>query len=302
MREQIYAKAFEILRKRKEKAERETFNIEENLLNFADYAENEKKINMLTAKCGIAIAKKINCNKEKAEKAKLIETRKKLLVKYGYTEKDLEPIYFCSKCSDTGYIEKKECQCLKKILTDLLIEDSQILCEGFLENVDPKNQKAYAFAKEFCDKYPNVTRKNIILSGFTGTGKTYLASAIARRLMEKQIPVLFLTSLKLSEKLLDNFLTREDSDLVEDILSEKDVIILDDLGAEPMRRNVTIEYLLSLLNYRNLSGKTTIITTNLDFKKLKGRYGERFFSKIADEKKFYRIELVGSDKRFLIKK
>jgi len=302
MREQIYAKAFEILRKRREKAERETSNIEENLLSFADYAENEKKINTLTVKCGIASAKKINCDKEKKEKARLIEIRKKLLVKYGYKEKDLIPKYSCTKFFDTGFIEKTECQCLKKILTDLLIEDSQIFCEGSLENIDPKNRKAYAFAKEFCDKYPNVARKNIILFGFAGSGKTYLATAIARRLMEKRVPVSFLTSLKLNEKLLDNFLTRENSDLVEDILSEKEVIVLDDLGAEPMRRNVTIEYLLSLLNYRNLSGKTTIITTNLDFKDLQKRYGERFMSKIADERKFYRIELVDDDKRFHIKK
>ncbi|HPG92111.1 MAG TPA: ATP-binding protein [Clostridia bacterium] len=301
MKEQIYAKAYEILRKRKEKAERDADAKVEYLNTLPDFYENEKNINIITSKCGIAQAKKENCDKETAEKARLLEIRKKLLLKYGFSEKDLQPAYFCPKCSDTGFYGKTECQCLKNILTELLVEDSQVFFASSLESVDSKNQKAYYFAKEFCDKYPNVARKNIILSGKTGTGKTYLASAIARSLMEKQIPVLFLTANSLSKKLLDIFLSKENSDILEDILTQQDVLVIDDLGSEPMRKNVTVEYLLSLLNDRALSGKTTIITTNLDFKDLQNRYGERFMSKLADDKNYYRIEMTDSDKRFKMK-
>ncbi len=302
MREQIYAKAFEILRKRKEKAERETSNIEENLLSFADYAENEKKINMLTVKCGIAIAKKINCDKEKKEKAKLIQLRKKLLAEYGYTEKDLIPKYSCAKCSDSGFIGKEQCSCLKKILTELLIEDSHLIVDNCsLYNPDPKNLKPYKFAKEFCEKFPKVARKNVILSGKTGTGKTYLACEMARWLMKKQIPVTLLTANMLSKKLLDIFLSKEDSDTLEEILIQQDVLVIDDLGSEPMRKNVTVEYLLTLLNERIITGKTTIITTNLDFTDLQERYSDRIMSRLADEKNFFRIEMVNTDKRFKLK-
>jgi len=303
MKEQIYAKAYEILHRRKEIAEREAFNFEENLINFADYTENEKQINNLTIKCGIALAKKLNIDKEKKEKEKLIEIRKKLLAKYGYTEKDLTPKYYCSKCNDTGYIGKEKCQCFKKILTDLLIEDSQLVDNSCsLDNPDQKNAKAYKFAKEFCAKFPNVTRKNIIFSGKTGTGKSYITNAIATSLMQKQIPVLLLTSNSLSKKLLDIFLSKEDSDTLEEVLIQQEVLIIDDLGSEPMRKNVTAEYLLSLLNERIFYGKTTIITTNLDYKDLQNRYNERLMSRLADSENFYRIELVGSDKRFNIKK
>ncbi|MDD4832081.1 MAG: ATP-binding protein, partial [Clostridia bacterium] len=143
---------------------------------------------------------------------------------------------------------------------------------------------------------------NIIFSGKTGTGKSYITNAIATALMQKQIPVLLLTSNSLSKKLIDIFLSKEDSDALEEVLIQQEVLIIDDLGSEPLRKNVTAEYLLSLLNERIFYGKTTIITTNLDYQDLQSRYNERLMSRLADSENFYRIELVGPDKRFNLKK
>ncbi len=64
-----------------------------------------------------------------------------------------------------------------------------------------------------------------------------------------------------------------------------DVLVIDDLGTESTLKNVTKEYLYTVINERWLHGKTTVITTNLTPAELMNRYGESIASRILDKNK-----------------
>ena len=59
-----------------------------------------------------------------------------------------------------------------------------------------------------------------------------------------------------------------------------ELLIIDDLGTEPMVNNVTVECLLSIICERQDKGLATLFATNLDTEKLIERYGERIVSRL----------------------
>lgn len=80
------------------------------------------------------------------------------------------------------------------------------------------------------------------------------------------------------------------------------LLILDDLGTEPGSDSKYAE-LLSLLELRKAQGKNniarTIISSNLDFKRLFQEYNERIASRIIGE--FQALQFAGEDIRILKK-
>ena len=82
-----------------------------------------------------------------------------------------------------------------------------------------------------------------------------------------------------------------------DELMEVSVLMMDDLGSEPLMKNVTVELLFSLLNERLIRGKATVISTNLTLEELRERYTERIVSRINDPRTSLVIALEGQDLR-----
>ena len=85
----------------------------------------------------------------------------------------------------------------------------------------------------------------------------------------------------------------EESDTLA-LLSECDLLVIDDLGAE-FRTTFTGAAIGNLLNNRVLSGKPTIISTNLTASELNDAYGERVMSRILGY--YHRLAFVGADIR-----
>ena len=78
---------------------------------------------------------------------------------------------------------------------------------------------------------------------------------------------------------------------------EAPVLLLDDLGAEPIINNVTIEQLFTLLNERELNGLHTVISTNLTPAELQSRYTERIGSRLLDKRSTSMLPFYGDDVR-----
>ena len=72
----------------------------------------------------------------------------------------------------------------------------------------------------------------------------------------------------------------EDKPFYYSVILDCDLIIIDDLGTEPIYNKVTKEYLYLLLNERIKRKKPFIITTNLSPQNIIDRYEERIFSRI----------------------
>ena len=76
-----------------------------------------------------------------------------------------------------------------------------------------------------------------------------------------------------------------------------DILLIDDLGTEPILNNVTKEYLYNLINVRQINHLPTIISTNLSLDNILSRYDERIFSRLANKNLSTNIILTSQDKR-----
>ena len=117
-------------------------------------------------------------------------------------------------------------------------------------------------AKAYAEKWEDFSREGIglLLFGNVGTGKSYAAGCIANALIDRMVPVLYISISDVVNRMQGNFGVDRDSYLKQ--LMRPDLLILDDLGAE---RNTSYgkERVFDVVNRRLLSHKPMIITTNI---------------------------------------
>lgn len=162
--------------------------------------------------------------------------------------------------------------------------------------------KIYEVAKQYADDFTPQTNIGLIFFGKAGTGKTHLAVAIARHIIEqKQIAarvartVELLADIRQTFNEHDGYRAENETDLIRKFASVS-LLVLDDLGAEKVSDWVR-EVLYRIIDERWLEQKPMIVTTNLNLKELEERIGERIVSRIAGvcmqvemQNRDYRIE------------
>lgn len=156
-------------------------------------------------------------------------------------------------------------------------------------------QSYRTFCETYADQYPNSKKRNIVLTGHSGLGKTFMLNCVAARLLDRGIPVLRITAYKMLDA-MRRYHRGQDEDAL-DMMMQAEVLIIDDLGTEPMLENITIEYLFNLLNERRVNRLATLIATNLTPRELQSRYTERIFSRMVDKNDTEVLRFVGSDVR-----
>jgi DNA replication protein DnaC len=242
----------------------------------------------------------------------LIDDSRTLLVEAGFDEHYLDPIYTCPDCRDTGTRDgSRRCDCFKKrLLEDKLSEakltDYGVCFEQFnlsLFSDEPlKNGKSQrdqmAFYKKVCESWSNSFPKVpelLVMAGSVGLGKTFMAKCMMRRVIERGHAAGYYTAYRLFSYFHRDRIG-EDVDLSP--FFDAPLLIIDDLGTEPMTRNVTIEYFFDLLNERAAAGLHTIVVTNLALHELKERYGDRIHSRLMDAQHSQKIIFEGRDVRY----
>lgn len=255
---------------------------------------------------------KKNCSEQKKKLKELKINLELALGKLGMTADDLKPQYNCKRCMDTGYIDGKECSCLKKRVSELILKDIGVTVnpQHTFENVDyslfdkPENgKKMFEKISHWCESFGTSKYKNLLLTGTTGVGKTYLVESICNKLLSKNISVMFLTAFALNNLFLKFHTTFDSSksSILEQVLG-CDVLIIDDLGSEPKYKNVTEEYMYLVTNERLSKNQSTIITTNLGLEGVLSRYGERTFSRLCNKQNSIILKIENSDIRLKRKK
>lgn len=292
----IVSQAKQNIRLRRENAEAASQNAQEELYKFDDYDKKDYEIRQQV----LAVAKAHGTTAEKKERTKLKKLRaeqNEIIKNHGFSRDNVEVNYNCKLCLDTGKVNGKYCKCLKEEIRRLTFSQCEISNSEFTFESSADHSKPYELMKEWCEKYPDVKFTNALLVGKSGVGKTYLSSCIANALIEKEVELLFITAYSLNQKFLQVHLA--DFDEKQDIAEsyqDVDVLIIDDLGTEPILKNVTEESFFALFNERRAKGKCTIVSTNLTLDDILKRYNERTFSRLTDQKGIV-IALTGEDRR-----
>lgn len=237
------------------------------------------------------------------------ERIKQLLTENGLEEDYMKPSFSCKKCNDTGFYEGKLCDChlelLKKFAAENICRNSSLKLATFDEfNLDyyKDTQEMYDIMNrnfEFCKIYAEnfgLDSYSLMFTGATGLGKTHLSLSIAKTVLEKGYNVVYGTAQKLLSNIeREHFGRSQEFDgTTEDMLTDCDLLILDDLGAE-FSTSFTVAAVNNILNSRLLDSKPTIISTNLTLNELQNKYTERITSRIIGE--YQILSFVGRDIR-----
>ena len=335
MDNQVYR---EILKKRDIKRQRK---IDEAIIKkkkiYKDYPELEeieKEINMLALNitrsivASDEITKQIEKENMKIKLDKLEEKRHKILKKIGITEKDLEPNFDCKVCNDTGMVTKDNitsyCNCFNQEVLNYTYRQSNILKlddENFktFDNCyysSKPNKEKYGIEKsplenieiikniaiEFCKNIKSENQKNLLFTGNTGLGKTFISNCIAKELIDKGLNVVYQTSPILMDQIIDYKFSYDKTESQKEKYNKifnVDLLIIDDLGTETMNNNKFTE-LFNIINTRLLNNKKMVISTNLSLNDLYNRYDERILSRLIGN--FIICKFIGEDIRLKKKK
>lgn len=247
----------------------------------------------------------------------LKEQKEVLLASGGFAADYMDMHYHCPECQDSGYINGQKCRCFKKEQIRLLYAQSNIEevleRENFStfsfsvydsEKVIPEIQMTVADYMEqvhgWCREYvENFQEKggNLIFTGSTGVGKTFLTNCIAKELIDRYQSVIYLSSNDLFEVFSKNKFHYETEEEMRDMyqhILDCDLLIIDDLGTE-LNNSFVSSQLFYCINERLLRTKSTIISTNLSLTMLRDTYSDRISSRIIS--KYSIIPLYGGDIR-----
>ena len=233
----------------------------------------------------------------------------------GFPEDYLNIRYRCDVCRDTGYVGEapsKFCECFESRLRLRQYEDGSMAdarqqrFETFDESRIPvengqreKLNLVRRACEDYADSYPNTRFKNIVLTGAGGLGKTFLLNCIFERIVARGFSAVRITAFRLFEAMRRQHFGSTEGDMDFNRLIEAPMLLIDDLGTEPMMRNITVEYLFTLLNERNAAGRHTVIATNLSPVQIRETYGERVSSRLLDKGRCAAMMLEGKDLRLL---
>ena len=234
----------------------------------------------------------------------------KILKSMNLDLSDLKPKYTCKICQDSGFVFGKPCECYTKRKNSELVKAFGLIAskDCSFDNFDTKICKDEKHAenlgkvaknlKKWADKFPEIAKNNLIISGKTGVGKTYLSSCLANELFKKDVSVCFITAFDLNESFLKyhTCFDKTKSTWIEPFI-ETDVLFIDDLGTEPMLKNVTKNYLYLVISERERFNRPVIITTNLMLDELNNRYDERICSRLCNKRNSNLIFIDGEDLR-----
>ncbi len=260
----------------------------------------------------------------------LKEEKIQLLKQAGFPEDYLEPVYQCSQCKDTGFIRTEKgdikCSCYKQQLINLLYSQSNLKLadienfSNFNENYYPDvvDEQKYGIKKsprrhilgikedclKFIENFKLPETKNLFFCGPAGVGKTFMANCIAVELLNRGVTVLYQPAPILFNTINEYKLRSFKDDAYQETgyksIYDVELLIIDDLGTESpsAARYADFLTLLSTRQSNNLSKPCkTIISTNIDIKKMYEYYDERIVSRIIGYFDIYKF--AGEDIRKL---
>ncbi len=242
-----------------------------------------------------------------------LQMERRELIAANFEPGYLDDTPICEHCGGTGYVGSTMCECLtelcrqeqKRELTFLNVGKESFehfRLEYYPDRIDPRQgvnirsvmEKTFQICRRYAMEFTERS-ENLLFSGGTGLGKTFLSACIARTVADRGYSVCYETANHLFTKMeRAKFNGDEDARKETEKYTACDLLIVDDLGTE-MGGQFTTSALYSLINDRILSGRATIISTNLNSEDLEKRYSAAIASRLRGN--FRRIAFMGEDIR-----
>ncbi len=246
----------------------------------------------------------------------LQDERNVLLGAMGLAPSDLEDTPACPLCGDTGWQGASMCACLRELckqeqiraLSSMLDLGGQSFesfrMDYYPQQTDPttgmsprENMEDFVFP--MCLNYARLFGKNAVrnlfLYGAPGLGKTYLSACIARVVSEQGHSVVYDTAGNIFAQFeAQKFSHDPDARDETRRYLNCDLLIMDDLGCE-LTTQFTQSALYELINTRLISGRHTVISSNLTMDDVSRRYSPQIASRLEGE--YHPLHFFGPDIR-----
>ncbi len=238
------------------------------------------------------------------------------LRKRGYAEDYLSPVYSCPVCRDQGYTGepvREMCLCLKRMYREKLRKEIGLgnsraeTFENYDETLFPVekipgmpfsqrelNRVIRNKCEQWANDWPDQRPRDLLIYGKSGLGKTWFLRAMTDRLIQRDVQTLLVTAFEFLDKARRGYY-EEDGGL--DEMIRVPVLMIDDLGSEPLMKNTTLEMLFHLIEERQRRNLATVCSSNLTVQELRERYNERIVSRLTDTRNSETLQLMGRDVR-----
>lgn len=177
------------------------------------------------------------------------------------------------------------------------IADPAYLKHTFAQD-DRRNPKISDVCRKYVDNWAEMKAQNIgiLFYGDVGTGKSFLACAIANALLERLVSVSVTNFPRILNSLQGSFDDERQKRI--DRLQHYSLLVIDDLGVE-RDTSYSVEQVYNVVDTRARSGKPVIITTNLSMKDLENPHSlayKRIYDRVLEMCPI-RLKMVGESRR-----
>ncbi len=308
-------------RRRTEAVQRRDRRVQKLFEAHPELAEiRQKKQKKLMETLSLALNQDPEALKKARAALQRLETQEaRLLEQVGVSASFFEPDYTCPDCHDEGFVHGVSCHC-----RNALLASERYAMSAVAQRIDRENFRTFDLSLFRRDRQPSepmspyenmrmlreqmedgyvkhfsAESPNLYFFGPTGTGKTFLVNCIVKGTLDRGARVFYQTAPALLNFLVGYSYTNVSARSSADesrfhFAHECDLLVVDDLGTEYTNGNMVAE-LFDLLNDRIVSGRPTIISSNLQPQELGEVYNDRIASRITGE--YLMFEVFGSDLR-----
>ena len=156
---------------------------------------------------------------------------------------------------------------------------------GFRDYVISNNGQMNAKQQcmSFTSDFKKDIKRNLIMVGRTGTGKTHLACAVARNVLESRKYARYVTSEDIANEIANAWKKADDSEAnAVQRFADYDLLILDEYGLHDRHEN-RLQLVHKVLYERYDQAKPTMLISNMTIEELQKDLGDRLWSRFQHD-------------------